>query len=130
MYIKACEVCGTDFYEGGTGRKTCSKKCRDELARISRSATKIKKGECDQICFSCQRATGKKIDSVVCPWAHSLSPVEGWAATKIIIREECHNPYESYDIHFCPLYMPDEVSKDTDLLVQREAVRNLVNLGR
>ena len=126
MYIKNCEICGTNFYSGGTSRRTCSKKCRDELARVTRSATKDKKGECDQICFSCQRATGKKIDDIVCPWAQSLSPVEGWDATEIIIREECGTPYKSYDIHSCPLFLADEPIENSDLMTHLETVRRLI----
>lgn len=127
MYIKICETCGLPFYSETTYRKTCSKECRDALRRKTKADTLAKKGECDQICLSCQRATGKKIDSIVCPWAHSLKPVTGWEATEIIIEEEGYTPYQSYDIHKCPLYMQDEYIKpNLDLLSRWKEIKNMI----
>ena len=127
MYIKICETCGLPFYSETTYRKTCSKECRDTLRRKSRKETLAKKGECDQICLSCQRATGKNINSVICPWAHSLKPVKGWDATEIIIEEEGCTPYQSYDIHKCPLYMQDEENtSDVDLLDRWKEIKKMI----
>lgn len=130
MYIKNCEICGTNFYNCGTSRRTCSKECRDKLVKISKEATKTIKGNCEQICFTCQRATGKKINSVICSWAHSLSPVKGWDATEIVIEEDGYRPYKSYDIHSCPLFLADEPALRSDLMAHLDAIRKLVKYIR
>lgn len=131
MYIKICKTCGSSFYSETNCRTTCSRACRNALKRKSKRETLAKKGECDQICFTCQRATGKNINSVVCPWAHSLKPVKGWDATEIIIEEEGCTPYQSYDIHKCPLYMQDEDNtSDMDLLYRwidvKKVIKNMI----
>lgn len=108
MYITKCEVCEKEF-ASFTKRRTCSKKCVTTLKRKTANKNKGRKSAKDQICFNCQRATGKYINGTICPWAHSLRPVPNWEAEKIIIEnEEGYRPYESYDIILCPLFLADE----------------------
>ena len=64
-----------------------------------------------QICEKCQRATGLCINSVVCPWAKELKPVEGWVANKIEVEEI----EWSYDIISCPLFLKDNPKQKIDV---------------
>lgn len=54
----------------------------------------------DTLCWTCEWAAGK---DEKCPWAKSLTPVEGWKATptKISVYE---GYTDSYIVHECPLY--------------------------
>ena len=108
MYIKICEVCGKEFNSLTKWRRTCSDICLAVLKNKSRKENKAQKSNEDQICINCQRATGRCIGGVVCPWAHNLSVVPGWEAKKILLKEDEYAPYESYDIISCPLFLADE----------------------
>lgn len=108
MYINNCEVCGKEF-TSLTERRTCGSNCLARLKRKSLKKTYAQKRSCEQICVGCQRATGKCINSIICPWARDLSPVPGWKAEKIIIKNgEGYQPYESFDIISCPLFIADK----------------------
>lgn len=108
LYIIKCEICGKEF-ASATKRRTCSRNCLNRLKRNTRVKNGSLKSSEDQICIGCQRATGKCINGIICPWAHSLRPVPNWEAEKIIIEnEDGYRPYETYDIISCPLFLADE----------------------
>lgn len=108
MYIKICEICGKPFNSTTKHRKTCGEDCRLIMLRRTHKKSGSQKRRGQQICVNCQRATGKRINSIVCPWARSLTPVKGWEANKIILKD---NTGESYDIISCPLFLHDEPRK-------------------
>ena len=127
MYIKICEVCGKEFNSPTKWRRTCSDFCLAVLKSKSRKENKAQKSNEDQICINCQRATGKCIDGVICPWAHNLSVVPGWEANKILLKEDGYTPYESYDIISCPLFLKDNPKKkNDDLLVHWKELQNII----
>ena len=127
MYIKICEVCGKEFNSPTKWRRTCSDFCLAVLKSKSRKENKAQKSNEDQICINCQRATGKCIDGVICPWAHNLSVVPGWEANKILLKEDGYAPYESYDIISCPLFLKDKPKiKNDDLLVHWKELQNII----
>jgi hypothetical protein len=108
IYIKTCEICEKSFKSITKCRRTCGEKCRKILSNQTRKNFMNQKRSCRQMCESCQRATGKRIDSVACPWARSLSPVDGWEANEIFLGEDTG---WSYDIVSCPLYLKDAPRK-------------------
>lgn len=124
MYLRVCKVCEKCFESPTERRTTCSETCRDTLKKITREKrmSQIRPGI--QICEKCQRATGKRIDSIVCPWARNLEPVPNWEANEIYVEETGW----SYDIISCPLFLKDEKIRKTSLLGDwQELCRTLKN---
>lgn len=107
IYIKNCEVCDKSFETSSKWKRSCSNICAKQLRKIGVKRNKSQKGSGEQICVKCQRATGKCLGGIVCPWARDLTPVSGWDADKIVLKEKNYTPYESYNIIFCPLYLED-----------------------
>lgn len=58
------------------------------------------------ICGDCRRFMG-------CSWERSFIPVEGWVATKTKI---------SYNITYCPLYIPPESRNPTERQKRKEGL--------
>lgn len=133
MYIKECEICNKKFESKTQWRRTCSKLCLAKLKKLTYEKNGYKKSYKDQICVSCQRATGKSIDGVVCSWARCLKPVSGWSAEKIEIKEKGYKNYETYDINFCPIFLCDEPrKKSTDgmlgnWMLLQSSLKNMTN---
>lgn len=69
-----------------------------------------------QLCWNCKRA-GECKGIKPCSWAESFKPVEGWEATKTVIREIDGTKVESYDITACPLFI-----KDKEFATRKEAL--------
>lgn len=103
FYIYECEHCGKIYSTVCALQKYCCKKCRIE-------AQKKRLEEMAQPCMRCQRATGKCIDSIICPWAMALLPVPGWDATPHLFKE-CGKEDIYYTIHSCPLFLQDPPRK-------------------
>ena len=103
LYRCECQNCGKIFSRRFPKQKYCSKKCRIEAA-------KERLEEITQPCVHCQRATGKPIDFIVCPWAKALIPVTGWDATPHIVKE-CGIEKLYHTIHSCPLFLQDPPRK-------------------
>jgi hypothetical protein len=57
-----------------------------------------KKNQTDSLCWLCGNACGG------CSWSESLTPVEGWTATK----EKLYGGLESYNVIACPLFWKPE----------------------
>ena len=124
MYIKVCEICGKTFNSTTPWRRTCGDDCRRIMSKATRERRSSQHRGTIQICEKCQRATGKCINSIVCPWASKLHIVPGWEANKIYIDDIGW----SYDIIHCPIFLKDEPRKaDNDLALHWEAIRNIVN---
>jgi hypothetical protein len=51
----------------------------------------------DTLCWDCKNATGG------CSWSSSFVPVEGWDATKTIVKV-VQKEEESYIVRKCPLF--------------------------
>lgn len=70
-----------------------------------------------QPCWHCKKAC------CGCSWSQSLTPVEGWEAKPIIIKDSDDRSYPSYEIKSCPLYEFDGMLK-----VSLEKIRKLFGL--
>lgn len=94
-YRKAvCEWCGKEFRTKSDSRKLCSKKCRMEKKDSTSGG---------QLCWNCQRATGK------CEWSkHLLKPVKGSCAEPVYKKEDDGYTRRTYKITFCPQFLPDQ----------------------
>ena len=92
-----CPTCGQAFTRTHGKQLYCSGKCRikesNMRARERNGNPKKKYKVSDQLCWSCQNATGG------CSWSKSLTPIKGWKAKKI---------EESYEIKKCPEYIKDD----------------------
>lgn len=123
MYIKTCEICGKTFETPTSCRRTCSHECKLAMSKATKEKRASQQRDEAQICEKCQRATGKCIDSIVCPWARALKPVEGWDATPIYIDDTGW----SYDIISCPLFLKDKPKKkNDDLLVHWKKLQDII----
>ncbi len=104
--IATCSVCGKEFIAKHHMNTICSKECKqirnsehyaNRKKRIENNIPVdpkyLKKGT---LCWSCQNATNSG-----CSWSRSLTPVEGWVATKSY----------SYSVKSCPEYIQDEPVK-------------------
>lgn len=73
--------------------------------------------ECETKCFSCKNAVPTKDGKWGCPWSRDFEPVEGWVAEPTIINEGVNDSYDSYCVMECPLFIPDDIRKDSDFNV-------------
>jgi hypothetical protein len=61
----------------------------------------------ETLCWECARATGG------CSWSREFIPVKGWKAKKTKIKDErYYRYYSSYLVLKCPLFVPDDFSKN------------------
>ncbi len=87
-----CKICGKPLLY--KQRSYCSEKCRDAgtVKQVLRSGT---------LCWNCKWATGKEGR---CPWARSLTPVDGWGAKKVKLKVSATDYTDSYIVKECPLF--------------------------
>lgn len=91
LYGKHCAVCGKWFVTTSKKKSTHSREC----SKIYRAMNREKKQQ-DQICWSCGNATGG------CPWSHNLTPVPGWEAKEVVVKEDDGYIFRTYKIIKCP----------------------------
>lgn len=71
------------------------------------------------LCWNCRYCTGAPFPAAEatktsatkttsgCPWATQSKPVEGWSATRSIIKDSHQNLVRTYKVDGCPHYKPD-----------------------
>lgn len=91
-----CKLCGKGFFTKSARKVYCSDECR-------MTALKIKDLEDEHPCWSCANACGG------CSWSENLTPVEGWDAIPIIVKDD-EGDIRTYTIHSCPQYKAEDES--------------------
>lgn len=94
MIKKNCEICGKLFATKNVKRKYCGKSC----SAIAKDRIATEKG---QLCWRCQRATGR------CSWSRSFEPIKGWKAKATKIKDGDGGMIRSYRITKCPQFIHD-----------------------
>lgn len=89
-------------------------------------------GDTTNICFDCQRATGR------CPWstldpetgAPAFRPVLGWTAIRVKLRLGYDNGEpvlaDTYHITACPMFIPDAPRKSDSAQMSLEDLNRLL----
>lgn len=107
--VATCSVCGKEFIAKHHKTTICSKECKqirlneyyaERRERIKNNVpVDPKYYKRHTLCWSCQNATNSG-----CSWSRSLTPVEGWVATKGV----------GYNVKYCPEYIQDEPVKKVE----------------
>lgn len=92
MIKKKCKICGKSFATKNKKRKYCGKSC----SSVAKERIVAGKG---QLCWQCQRATGR------CSWSSSFKPIEGWRAKATKIKDGDGEIVHSYRIMQCPQFI-------------------------
>ena len=92
-YRRECIVCGNSFITRSTRRNICSDECR----KIRRTRDWRTDGA-EQPCWTCTHACGG------CSWSKNLTPIKGWDAVKVEIKEDDGYVLRTYRIKLCPQY--------------------------
>lgn len=68
------------------------------------------------ICFDCQRACGG------CSWSQDFTPVPGWTAKPVKLKQSPGEPIDTYHITGCPLFLPHPPKEE--VRIERKPKRN------
>ena len=108
IYVNVCGICGKKFPTRYEKQKYCGKRCKYtaiEIRNEENRKRRVSKRK-EQPCWTCQRATGKEVDNIACPWCRDFLPVDNWVA-EISFSTDPKGYDFSYDIKSCPLYIKD-----------------------
>lgn len=91
-----CCICQKWFATTSSKRNTCSKERTAIRNKRRTSEKKRRRIFKEQLCWTCQNATGG------CSWSKNFAPIEGWDAVSTTVDGE-----DTYFIKNCPQYEQD-----------------------
>lgn len=81
-------------YPSEKSRKFCNRRCYMKYRSEN-------PGKDDTLCWSCKNTNG-----IACSWfSESMTPVEGWTAEKVFLREKDGYVCRTYKIIACPNFL-------------------------